>query len=67
MKVKELIEKLSKLDQERDIWIGYDYPYAVQEPAFEVFTDEEVERRNCIYERYGIPRIKLGDYIHYAE
>ena len=64
MKVKELIEKLGKHDQERDIWIGYDYPHAVQEPTFEVFTDEEVERWSV---RYGKPRIKQGDYIHYAQ
>ena len=32
MKVKELIEQLSNLDQERDIFIGYDYPHDVQEP-----------------------------------
>lgn len=61
MKVKELIEKLSKLDQERDIWIGYDYPHAVQEPDFEPFIwDGSIYTRNET-------RIKEGDYIHYAE
>ena len=28
MKVKELIQELLKLDQEKDIWIVYDFCYA---------------------------------------
>ena len=62
MKVKELIEQLSKLDQERDIFIGYDYPHDVQEPNFEPFDPD-------LYNLFSNTetRIKMGDYIHYAE
>lgn len=62
MKVKELIEQLSKLDQERDIWIGYDYPYDVQEPYF-----VEFERRHLGKYHPNEDRLKFGDYIHFAE
>lgn len=61
MKVKELIEQLSKLDQERDIFIGYDYPHDVQEPNFVQFYPED---RLFIDSE---TRLKKGDYIHYAE
>lgn len=61
MKVKELIEQLSKLDQERDIFIGYDYPHDVQEPDFEPFDPNPRLFSNTE------TRIKVGDYIHYAE
>lgn len=61
MKVKELIEQLSKLDQERDIFIGYDYPHDVQEPVFEPFEPDQGLFSNTE------TRIKVGDYIHYAE
>jgi len=63
MKVKELIERLSKLDPERGIWIGYDFPHDIQTPHFveyEEFQDYSPSRR--IREL-----IKEGDYIHYAE
>lgn len=63
MKVKELIEQLSKLDQERDIYIGYDYPHDVQEPEFRVFCEEDL---GCCWHQ-NENRIKLGDYIHFAE
>lgn len=62
MKVKELIEQLSKFDQNRDIFIGYDYPYDVQEPQFVPFDPEE-----CFYFPRDEKRLKEGDYIHYAE
>lgn len=61
MKVKELIDQLSKLDQERDIFIGYDYPHDVQEPDFEQFHPED-----CLFID-NETRLKEGDYIHYAE
>ena len=61
MKVKELIEKLSKLDQDRDIWIGYDYPHQVDKPDF-------VEMDECRINHLGEEtRLKIGDYIHFAE
>ena len=59
MKVKELIEQLSKLDQERDVFIGYNYPYDVQEPDFEPFDPQGLFSNTET-------RIKEGDYIHYA-
>ena len=55
MKVKELIELLRTLDQEREIWVLYDMNYP-QEPNFEEAT-EAVEGDN---ER----TIKVGDYVH---
>lgn len=63
MKVKELIEKLSRLDQERDIWIGYDYPHDVQEPDFRAFEESDISD----YFGYNDDRIRVGDYIHFAE
>ena len=63
MKVKELIERLSKLDQERDIFIGYDYPYDVQEPDFRTFNEFDISDDFGDKEH----RIKVRDYIHFAE
>lgn len=51
MKVKELIEQLSKLDQERDIFIGYDYPHDVQEPDFREFTWDDMCPYNPVEDR----------------
>ena len=62
MKVKELIEHLSKLDQERDIWIGYDYPHDVQEPYFKEFTWDDMSPYHPVEDR-----LRIGDYIHFAE
>lgn len=63
MKVKELIEQLSKLDQERDIFIGYDYPHDVQEPDFRTFKEDDI--LDYFWDKED--RIKVGDYIHFAE
>lgn len=52
MKVKELIELLQKLDQEKNIWVLYD-TYEPQEPYIEICT-----------ERDAINECKAGDYIH---
>ena len=66
MKVKELIEKLSKLDPERDIWVGYDYPYDVQEPDFREYTKDDMSE--YFYRgKDKEDRIKIGDYMHFAE
>lgn len=62
MKVRELIEQLSKLDQERDIWIGYDYPYDVQKPDFVKFGRQYLGKYHP-----NEDRLKFGDYIHFAE
>ena len=40
MKVKELIEQLEKLDQEKQVWIFYDYPYAVLAPTIDGIADD---------------------------
>lgn len=61
MKVRELIAQLNKLDPERDIWIGYDYPHEVQKPDFVLY--DRAEYHFCENET----RLKEGDYIHYAE
>ena len=56
MKVRELIEKLKKLDPEKNIWVCYD-GYAWDEPDF---TEEVVD---------PIPdnnEVQLGDYYHRA-
>ena len=63
MKVKERREQLSKLDQDRDIWIGYDYPHDVQEPDFRTFEESDIS--DYFGDKEG--RIKVGDYIHFAE
>lgn len=56
MKVKELIEKLLKLDQEKNIWVLYD-GYGEDAPDFEIATEEEVE---------FLDKIRVGDYVHFA-
>lgn len=35
MKVKDFINELQKLDQDKDIWLMYDPPFAVGEPKVE--------------------------------
>ena len=56
MKVKELIENLSKLDPDKGIWILYDY-YAL----CEIVPDSEADEEDV--EQFGIHGMKLGDYI----
>ena len=57
MKVKEFIEQLQSLDQDRDIWIVYDSGYTASHPNIEIekegFT-EIIDRGN---------EVKKGDYI----
>lgn len=55
MKVRDLIEQLSKLNQDTDIWVMYDYCYALDVDV-EVATAEEVEY-------VSKHKIKEGDYI----
>lgn len=43
MKVKDLIEKLQQLDQERNIWQFYDFPFGVYEPIISVVSEEDEE------------------------
>ena len=56
MKVKEMIEELSKLDQEKNIWVLYDY-YNIFEPTPDDVADEED------VEQFKDDGVKLGDYI----
>jgi hypothetical protein len=39
MKVKELIEQLKKLDQDKSIWVLYDPPYFCREPVIDCLED----------------------------
>lgn len=61
MKVKELIEKLQTLDQEKNIWVFYDL-YDLQEPCF-VEYEEGAQRYG--YEN-GVKGLNDGDYVHEA-
>ena len=56
MKVKELIEQLQKLDQQKNIWILYD-GFGEEEPDFVLATEDDVEI---------LEQIKVGDYVHFA-
>lgn len=55
MKVKEFIQQLQQLDQEKDIWIVYD-TFAAWEPEVEVI-DEDHNNADA-----G----KVGDYVMWA-
>lgn len=56
MKVKELIEELKKLDQEKGIWIEYD-GFAIFDAVPDAIADEEFMKY------YNGDRVKEGDYI----
>jgi hypothetical protein len=53
MKVKDLVEQLQKLDQEKNIWVLYDLCYS-QEPCFTKYEEDENDE------------IEAGDYVHEA-
>lgn len=58
MKVKELIAELQKLDQERGIWIAYDFPQAMIPPV----PDDRADKIHV--ELFGEKQgVELGDYI----
>lgn len=60
MKVKELIEQLQKLDQERGIWIIYDSFQPIKpEVDGVVGTEEDAE----YYSRYSDEGVKVNDYV----
>ena len=61
MKVKELIEKLQTLDQEKNIWVNYDL-YELQEPDFRPYNANEYRYG---YEK-GVEGLNEGDYVHDA-
>lgn len=52
MKVKELVEELQKLDQERNVWLYYDC-YAFQEPDIDMVNEEQA---------FGHEQVNIGDY-----
>lgn len=56
MKVKDLIEELSKLDQEKGIWGLYDY-FAL----FELMPDAEADEE--LAAEFGSRGVEVGDYI----
>lgn len=56
MKVKELIEQLEKLDQEKQVWIFYDYPYAVLAPTIDGTADDQDVNV------FGSKGVQKGDY-----
>ena len=57
MKVKELIEELSKLDPERNIWIIYDGYYPMEPDVDSYVLEEDVDR----YKEYD-KDVEIGDY-----
>lgn len=57
MKVKEFIEHLQKLDQERNIWVRYDGIY-----FYEPVVDEEDNVSEWEAEEYEAQDIQEGDY-----
>lgn len=57
MKVKELIEKLSELDQERNIWVESDEFFATI-PWVGTLDEQDIE--DYVGESFGM---NIGDYI----
>ena len=43
MKIKDFIAELQKLDQDKDIWVMYDPPYAVGEPEVEHLVGDRAD------------------------
>lgn len=57
MKVKEYIEYLKTLDQERGIWVAYDFPCSMFPPI----PDERAKSAHI--EIFGTEGVKKGDYV----
>lgn len=57
MKVRDFVEYLQTLDQERGIWVAYDFPYAMMEPIPDERAGYEHE------ERFGEKGVRRGDYV----
>ena len=57
MTVKEYIEKLKELDQDKGIWVAYDYPCAMFEPMPDGVAGEHHAKV------YGEIGVKEGDYV----
>lgn len=58
MKVKDFIEELKKLDQEKNIWLMYDPPYSVGEPEVDHLIDDNSDYAKMFSDR----EVKKGDY-----
>lgn len=58
MKVKELIEQLQKLDQEKGIWIIYDS----HQPIKPEVDEEVIDEKEAEYYRHYEEDVKAGDY-----
>lgn len=56
MTVKELIEQLQSLEQDRNIWIFYDYPYAAMKPEIDGQASKEAA------DNFHAEGVKEGDY-----
>lgn len=60
MKVKDYIKELEKLDQDKNIWIFYDYPA----DAFAPSVDDQASKEDArVFREEGVEE---GDYIIYA-
>ena len=57
MTVRQLIEHLQTLDQDKGIWVFYDYPFSAFEPVPDGTADEEAE---TFFKDEGV---KKGDYV----
>ena len=57
MTVREYIEELKKLDQDKGIWVAYDYPCNMFAPT----PDDEATEHHV--KCYGYKGVKEGDYI----
>lgn len=63
MTVKEFIEELKKLDQDKDIWLMYDPPYSVGEPEVDHLIDDKSDYAKMFSDR----EVKEGDYAIIAD
>ena len=59
MTVRELIEHLQTLDQDKGIWVFYDYPYS----AFPPIPDDSVSKDQEEYFNEDGVEVKEGDYV----
>jgi len=57
MKVKDFVEYLQTLDQERGIWVAYDFPCAMYEPI----PDEVAGYEHA--DRFWHLGVRKGDYV----
>ena len=63
MTVKEFIEELKKLDQDKPIWIMYDPPFAVFEPEITHLVGDDA----YFAEMFSGEGIEEGDYAIIAD